>query len=159
VVGTWRDQGLGVLEDLGSHLLDLAGELLGCRGQPFRAWSLERHEAASFDHCLLGSADGRIVLEASYLAWKNTFSIDLFGSRGSLHVNGLQKWGPSELILRERVFPSGVPRETRESAEGGVDPTWQRDLEHFEQLCAGGSGTSLDNDVWISQTLLQAAGA
>jgi predicted dehydrogenase len=159
VVNTWRDQGLGVLEDLGSHLLDLASMLLGCGSQPFQAWSLEHHEAQSFDHCTLASRDGRFVLEMSYLAWKNTFSMDIFGSRGSLHVNGLQKWGPSELILRERVLPSGVPIETREDAPGGVDPTWQRDLDHFEQLCSCNSASSVDNDIWISHTLLQVAGA
>jgi len=160
VVGTWRDQGLGVLEDLGSHLLDLAADLFGCGGRAFGAWTLEHHEAASFDHCVLAASDPHIVLEASYLAWKNTFRLDAFGSRGSLHVNGLQKWGPSELILRERVLPSGVPRESREAAPGGVDPTWERDLEHFAALCAAAEPrTSLDNDLWISRTLLEAAGA
>jgi hypothetical protein len=134
--------------------------LFGCRGQQFMAWSLEHHEADSFDHCILGSADGRIVLEASYLSWKNTFSIDAFGSHGSLHVSGLQKWGPTELIVRERVLPSGVPRETRETALGGTDPTWQHDLAHFEDLCAAPEATtSVDNDLWISRTLLEAVGA
>jgi predicted dehydrogenase len=160
VVGTWRDQGLGVLEDLGSHLLDLAADLFGHGNQPFQAWSIEHHEASCFDHCILASADRRIVLEASYLAWKNTFSIDAFGSRGSLHVRGLQKWGPSKVILRERVLPSGVPNETCEAAPSNVDPTWQRDLDHFEKLCSLPSArTSVENDVWISQTLLEAAGA
>jgi predicted dehydrogenase len=154
VVGTWRDQGLGVLEDLGSHLLDLSGELFGCRGDRFKAVSLERHEARNLDHCLLTSSDGRIVLEVSYLAWRNTFSIDLFGSLGSLHMSGLQKWGPSRLTLRERVFPSGVPTEVEEHAPGGVDPTWARDLAHFEALCAQASpASSLDNDWWISESL------
>lgn len=160
VVGTWRDQGLGVLEDLGSHLLDLAADLFGVGGKPFQAWSLEHHEASSFDHSVLASSDGRIVLEVSYLAWKNTFSVDAFGSRGSLHLHGLEKWGPSELMLRERVFPSGVPHETRECTRGGVDPTWQRDLEHFERLCADpDSRSSVENDMWISRTLMEVAGA
>jgi predicted dehydrogenase len=159
VIGTWRDQGLGVLEDLGSHLLDLAGDLFCCGGQAFQAWSLEQHEAATFDHCLFGSADRRIVLEASYLSWKNTFSLDVFGSRGSLHVEGLQKWGPSTLILRQRVFPSGVPVEVREAAPGGIDPTWERDLQHFEMLCTTPErGTSVDNDLWISRSLMEVAG-
>jgi predicted dehydrogenase len=154
VVNTWRDQGLGVLEDLGSHLLDLSAYLLDSRGQEFRHWSLEHHEARSFDHGVLGSADGRLILEMSYLSWKNAFTVDVYGSRGSLHLDGLQKWGPSKLVMRERVFPSGIPIETCEQAPGGVDPTWQRDLENFETLCsAEGSNTSIDNDLWISQTL------
>jgi predicted dehydrogenase len=159
VLDTWRDQGLGVLEDLGSHLLDLAAGLLDCRGCDFRPWSLERHEAHSFDHCVLGSEDSRVMLEMSYLCWKNTFTIDIYGSRGSLHLDGLQKWGPAKLVLRERVFPSGVPEETCEEAPGGVDPTWQRDLEHFDRLCAATDPTtSMRNDLWISQTLAQVAG-
>jgi hypothetical protein len=101
-----------------------------------------------------------MVLEVSYLAWKNTFTIDAFGSRGSLHVSGLQKWGPSELMLRERVLPSGVPTEFRVRAEGGIDPTWQRDLEHFEGLCREPGPTwSVDNDLWISRTLMEVVGA
>jgi predicted dehydrogenase len=157
IVGTWREQGLGVLEDLGSHLLDLAGYLLGYQGRDFVAWTLEHHESASLDHAILGSADGRLMLEMSYLAWKNTFAIELFGQRGSLHLLGLPKWGPSELILRERVFPSGVPRETRETAEG-PDVTWQGDFEHFETLPTHGR-TSMENDWWISRTLQAVAGA
>jgi len=151
MVGTWRDQGLGVLEDLGSHLLDLTGYLLGCQGTEFAACRLDRHESTGFDHGILASKDGRLALEASFLCWKNTFTIELFGERGSLHLSGLRKWGPSELILRERVFPSGVPRETRETSDG-PDVTWQRDVEHFEALAATG-GTSARNDWWISRTL------
>ena len=156
IVGTWRDQGLGVLEDLGSHLLDLTGHLLGRR--EFRAVALSSHESAAFDHCVLTSADSDLVLEASFLSWKNTFAIDLYGSRGSLHVHGLPKWGASELVIRERVLPSGVPREERVDAPAGLDVTWQRDLEHFERLVTGRQ-TSMENDWWISWTLHSVAGA
>jgi predicted dehydrogenase len=157
VVGTWRDQGLGVLEDLGSHLLDLAGHLLGYRGHEFTATVLQRQEAESYDRVVLTSADGRLELEGTFLCWKNTFGIDLYGEHGSLHVHGLPKWGPSELIVRERVRPSGVPRETRETAEGR-DVTWERDLAHFERLPAQGR-TSMENDWWISHTLKSLAPA
>src|SRR5262249_6926709 len=137
VVGTWRDQGLGVLEDLGSHLLDLTAYLLGT--QEFRASVLRSHESAAFDHCRLESAEMDLLLEVSFLCWKNTFTIDLFGSDGSVHVYGLPKWGPSELVIRKRVRPSGVPRERREERAGGADVTWQRDLQHFERLVVAGA--------------------
>ena len=156
IVGTWRDQGLGVLEDLGSHLLDLTAYLLGRR--EFRAAALSSHESAAFDHCVLTSAGSDLVLEASFLSWKNTFAIDLYGSRGSLHVHGLPKWGPSELVIRERLLPSGVPREERIEAPGGSDVTWERDLEHFERVVAD-CQTSMENDWWISRTLHSVAGA
>jgi scyllo-inositol 2-dehydrogenase (NADP+) len=154
IVGTWRDQGLGVLEDLGSHLLDLTAYLLGQRD--FRAAVLNSHESAAFDHCVLTSSD--VMLEATFLSWKNSFAIDLYGSRGSMHVQGLPKWGPSELVVRERVLPSGVPREERVESPAGLDVTWQRDLEHFERL-ATGCQTSMENDWWISRTLHSVAGA
>ena len=150
VAGTWRDAGLGVVEDLGPHLFDLAGYLLEWSDDVV-AWSVERHLAASPDHAVLATRDGRLVLEVSYLCWKNSFSIDLFGERGSLHLDGLRKWGPSELVLRERKLPSGVPSETRETSVG-PDESWARDLEHFETLCAAGQ-TSLANDRRISRTL------
>jgi scyllo-inositol 2-dehydrogenase (NADP+) len=158
VLGTWREEGRGVLEDLGSHLLDLAGHVLGYRDARFLPWSLQRNELATFDHAVLGSEDGRVVLEASYLCWKNTFTIDLFGECGSMHLNGLAKWGPSELIVRKRVFPSGVPHETVERVPGGIDPTWESDLAHFETLCEAGR-TSAENDAWISSVLQAVAPA
>jgi predicted dehydrogenase len=159
MVGTWRDQGLGVLEDLGSHLLDLSAFLLGRPEGPFRAWSLERHEASSsFDHCVLASDSGRLVLEVSFLAWKNAFAIDLFGQRGSLHLAGLPKWGPTTLIARERVLPSGVPIEEAETVPAGEDLTWARDIAYFESLTGTGK-TTVDNDWWISETLQRVGGA
>jgi len=152
IMGTWRDAGMGVLEDLGSHLLDLVGFLLGPPGGEFQRWSLERHEANAPDHVVFASADGRYVLEASYLAWKNTFSIDIFGALGSLHLHGLPKWGPAELVVRERVLPSGVPRERRETATAGADLTWERDIQHFERMVSK-CATSMENDWWISHAL------
>jgi predicted dehydrogenase len=157
VVGSWREAGFGVLEDLGSHLLDLAGWLLNCQGVEFRAWSLERHESTAFDHVVIGSNDGRVLLEASFLSWKNSFSIDIVGAAGSLHLRGLQKWGSVELRVRERVLPSGVPTERIKSAPGGGDLTWERDLDHFERLVQGHEGSSMENDWWISTTLRKLA--
>ncbi len=155
VVGTWRDEGLGVLDDLIPHLVDLAGHLLGIRGAEFVPMALGRHEAKSFDHCLLIAADRRFTLEASFLSWKNSFGIELFGERGSIHLQGLVKWGPSELVLRKRVFPSSVPGETRDRADG-PDASWARELEHFETLPGTGQ-TSAENDWWISRTILTAS--
>ena len=60
---------------------------------------------------------------------------------------------PSELIVRKRVFPSGRPEETRQADEG-PDVTWEREVEHFERLCAAGT-TDLATDWWIAQTLLR----
>ncbi|MBV9354657.1 MAG: Gfo/Idh/MocA family oxidoreductase [Chloroflexi bacterium] len=153
--GTWREHGRGVLEDLVSHLLDLAEFLLGYGGTPFESLSMQRNELATFDHAVLGSQDRRLQLEASYVCWKNTFAIDIYGELGSAHLNGLLKWGPSELTLRRRVFPSGVPDETVERRRAAGDPTWQADLDAFEARCRAGQ-LSYDNDLWIASVLDEA---
>lgn len=150
VVRSWRDEGFGVLEDLGCHLLDFLDFLLGYRG-PMQAWALERYEAKCFDRCLVATADGRFVLDVSFLSWKNRLSLEFFGERGSLHLEGFSKWGPTELIVRERILPSGVPRERRERFDG-PDPTWRLDLEHFERVAREGR-TSMEKDWWITRTL------
>jgi predicted dehydrogenase len=158
VAGSWRDAGLGVVEDLGSHLLDLSTYLFNERAG-FTPCLLDAHEAVAYDHCaLVSSGSGpRLVLEASYLSWKNTFTIDVLGRDGSLHVRGLRKWGESELVLRERVRPSGLPPEWR-WVQSGPDTTWQQDLSYFETLCQSGPGTSVEQDWWIADTLRKLMG-
>jgi scyllo-inositol 2-dehydrogenase (NADP+) len=151
IIGSWREEGMGVLEDLGSHLLDLLGYLFGYVGSEIEAWTLEAHESKCLDHCLLATADHRFVIEASYLSWKNHFEIEIYGEKGSMHLRGLCKWGASEITVHERVRPSGVPHARRQS-HSGQDVTWQRDLTYFEQAAAAGE-ISLENDWWISAVL------
>ena len=150
VIGTWREQGLGVLEDLGTHLLDLLDFLFDSRPS-VETVSLSNYEARCFDHSLLLTEDHRFVLEMSLLSWKNSFVIELVGERGSMHLTGLCKWGSSELVIRERVLPSGVPNETMER-QSGPDPTWAAELRAFEQNARPGA-TSADGDWWMSNVL------
>jgi len=158
VVGSWREQGLGVAEDLGSHVVDLAGYLFGCAGTDVLPLIEAKYESHALDHCVLVTADRRIVMEASFLSWKNTFSIDVYGTDGSVHLRGLCKWGGSELIRYQRVRPAGAPQEFREKVLG-EDPTWRLDLDHFERMTKTGE-ISVANDLWISTVLGRvAAGA
>ena len=46
----WRDTGLGVLPDLGSHLLDWTLMLFGPPAVPPRVWGAHRFENRAFDH-------------------------------------------------------------------------------------------------------------
>ena len=156
IAGSWRETGLGVLEDMASHLIDLTGYVFGRFGSAFDVWDVRCHELKVPDHCVLATADHDIVIECSFLAWKNRWRIEVVGERGSLEMDGLTKWGTSELVVRRRQFPSGPPEETREIV-GGPDPTWAADLQHFEAEAAAGR-TSRDNDVWITRTVMHAAG-
>ena len=157
IAGTWRDSRLGILEDMASHLIDLAGFVFGRSGDEFRVWERRGHELKGLDHCILATVDRAVVIECSFLAWKNRWRIEVTGERGALEMDGLTKWGGSELIVRRRKLPSGVPDETREVIPG-PDQTWAGDILHFEELVAARK-TSRDNDLWLSRTIHAAAAA
>lgn len=157
IVGTWRDSPLGILEDMASHLIDLTGFVFGRFGCEFRVWERRRHELKGFDHCLLATSDRSVTIECSFLSWKNRWRIEALGAEGALEMNGLTKWGRSELVILRRRRPSGVPDESREMAHG-PDPTWAADIRHFEAMAATGA-TSSENDLWLSRAVQAAAAA
>jgi len=149
----WRDRGAGVLPDLGSHLLDLALFWFGALDGPFRLWSARRFENAAFDHLLFGS-NGTPALELAItlLSWRNHFTCDVYGERGSAHINSLCKWGPSTFTRRTRVLPSGrPPEETITLAQ--ADPTWALEYEHFTALCRDGGPGNVGNDLVLNEIL------
>lgn len=149
----WRDKGMGVLSDLGSHLLDTTNFLLGSKRTDLRSFSSYKLENKAADFVLFGSTEQipRIQLEATLLSWRNSFYLDLIGSLGSLHINCLCKWGPSTLTVRKRVLPSGRPSETNEVLEI-KDPTWQLEYDYFTAGAEKGI-TNLETDLWINQSL------
>ncbi len=157
LAGTWRDSRFGVLEDMASHLIDLAGFLFGKFGSEFQVWERRGYELKGIDHCILATADRSVMIESSFLSWKNRWRIEVTGECGALEIDGLTKWGESHLVLWRRQFPSGAPEESREVAHG-PDPTWAADLRHFEE-CAAAGRTSCENDLWISRTIIAAAAA
>lgn len=153
----WRDKGLGVFSDLGSHMLDMTHFLFGPHEAAGELWSVNRFENKAPDHVLFGyKALPVLEMEATMLSWRNTFRLDVFGELGSVHIECLCKWGPSVLTVRKRVLPSGRPAETVETLEL-PDPTWQLEYDHFLQLCRTG-GTNLENDIWIYEKISQLGG-
>ena len=149
----WRDKGMGVLPDLGSHLLDTTHFLLGEYREDLVPFSYYKLENAAYDYILFGSKSDKpkIHLEATLLSWRNTFTLDIIGEKGSLHVNCLCKWGPSTITIRTRVLPSGRPTEVSDTIEC-KDPTWQLEYDYFTEQAQKG-GTNLENDLWINRTL------
>jgi scyllo-inositol 2-dehydrogenase (NADP+) len=153
----WRDQGMGVLSDLGSHLLDWVMYLFGMPDGQFEMWSCHCFENRAYDHAVFGfKGRPNLELETSLISWRNTVTVDVFGELGSAHIEGLCKWGPSTLTVRKRVFPSGRPEEDVETVEC-ADPTWELEHTYFEQLCKNGRET-LDRDLWINAALNNLAG-
>ena len=148
----WRDCGLGVLPDLGSHMLDMALFLFGRPDADFKVWSFDRFENRACDHVVIGSRGRRVLeMEATLLSWRNTFQLDVFAEKGSAHIDGLCKWGPSTLTVRRRVLPSGRPSEESRTIVS-KDPTWAREYAHFKHLCETG-GSNIENDLWINDVL------
>ena len=148
----WRDQGLGVLPDLGSHLLDTMLFWFGRPSAPFEIFSANRFENRSFDHVAFGS-NGAPVLqcEVTLLNWRNHFYADVLAENGSAHIQSLCKWGPSTFTLRDRKLPSGRPDEESVTLVE-PDPTWALEYEHFKRCCARGD-SNIENDIWINATL------
>lgn len=152
----WRDEGSGVLHDLGSHLLDTAAFWLGDPG-PLRLISASRFENRAPDHVVLGTEDGALELEMTLLAWRNHFTADIWAEKGSAHIASLCKWGPSSLTVRTRVLPSGRPPEEVTTLVRD-DPTWALEYAHFKALCAAGR-TDLSTDLWLNAELRRLGGA
>ncbi|WOI11825.1 Gfo/Idh/MocA family oxidoreductase [Thalassospira lucentensis] len=148
----WRDQGAGVLPDLGSHLLDTILFWIGQPKTPFKVISAHCFENRTFDHFCFGSnGEIRVELEMTLLSWRNHFTADVFAEKGSAHIESLCKWGPSTFTIRDRKIPSGRPDENTTTLVQ-PDPTWKLEYEHFKQLCLTGAG-NIDNDIWIDSIL------
>ena len=148
----WRDQGPGVITDLGSHLLDTALFLFGKKELKLELCRAENFENQAPDYAMLASTGKPLLqFEMTFLSWKNTFRADIYGEKGSAHIDGLCKWGPSVFSVRQRVLPSGKPAEESETLNC-VDPTWEKEYAYFKQLCLSGKN-NLDNDIRIQSML------
>ncbi|HYA20388.1 MAG TPA: Gfo/Idh/MocA family oxidoreductase, partial [Burkholderiales bacterium] len=149
----WRDQGAGVLPDLGSHLLDTAKFWFGNLGEDFYVVSANCFENRAPDHVVFASdtTKPRLELEVTLLSWRNDFTCDVFAEKGTAHIRSLCKWGPCTFTKRTRVLPSGRPPEDVVTLVED-DPTWAAEYAHFKSLCENPS-TDLSNDLWLQQLL------
>ena len=150
----WRDQGGGVLPDLGSHLLDTCRFWFGTELGEFRLIAAHNFENRAPDHIIISSETNqpRIELEMTLCMWRNHFTCDILAEQGTAHIESLCKWGPTTFSHRERVLPSGRPPETRITLVQ-EDPTWEAEYNHFKQLVKLGTITDLSNDQWLQTNL------
>jgi scyllo-inositol 2-dehydrogenase (NADP+) len=150
----WRDQGAGVLPDLGSHLLDTCRFWFGDIADAFELVGAHRFENRAPDHVVIHSEASlpRLELEMTLLMWRNHFTCDILAECGSVHIRSLCKWGPSRFTRRRRVLPSGPPPEETITLVQD-DPTWALEYAHFKRLCETGAKTDLSNDIWLHRLL------
>jgi predicted dehydrogenase len=154
---SWIDEGIGIFGGPTPHLLDLAEFIIGGKiwGGKFNLVYCGKNENKSWDHAIINTTIPVYTeLEMSYLSWKNTFTIDVIGELGSVHVNGLIKWGKSTCEWRERILPSGKPPTHIVSWQGMEDPTWKDEYNWFKSLCNGNYiRTRTQNDLRINYTI------
>lgn len=150
----WRDEGAGVIPDLGSHLLDTCRFWFGDLADTFSLSACNRFENRAPDHAIIASESNapRVELEMTLCMWRNHFTCDILAENGTAHIESLCKWGPSTFTHRTRVLPSGRPPEHAVTLVE-EDPTWAIEYAHFKALCAGGTVTDLSSDLWLQKCL------
>jgi predicted dehydrogenase len=93
-------------------------------------WSIHSLEDNAF--ALFRFASGAVAsFHTSSTQWKNLFSFEVFGERGSLNIEGLGgSYGTERLIVASRKPEGGVPVTEEESFEG-LDLSWQAEWADF----------------------------
>ena len=155
-LGTWRETEFGVLEEIAPHLIDILTGFFGYKGKDFIPLISQKNESKIFDHFTFLTSDKKMIIQTSSVTWKYQFLIEVFGSKGSLHLEGLRKWGGSKLIKRTRILPSGAPKEEIYT-DSGKDLTWEKDFKYFEKQVKDNI-SSYENDQEMSLALAKIAG-
>ena len=151
----WRDSGMGVIADLGSHLLDMVDLWWGLDGRSVDFIDARRYENAAWDHATFRiTGNPTVYAETTLLSWRNDFTCRIRGSAGSAEISSLCKWGPASLTVRGRVLPSGRPDE-RTTTLVQADPTWEIEHRHFQNLIAHGDAGNLRTSERIADLLAE----
>ena len=134
----WRAQpqvsGGGELLDQGTHIIDLArwflGEFVQVEGSAHTYfWDMQVDDNAFL---LLKTATGQVAfLHASCTEWKNTFSFEVFGREGKLHVEGLGGSYGVERLTWYRMLPEMGPPETTMWEYPMADDSWTVEMREF----------------------------
>jgi predicted dehydrogenase len=135
----WRGNaelaGGGELTDQGVHVADLIAWFAGIPDRAFAllqtaVWPIAPLEDNAFG---LLQYDGGCVasFHTSWTQWKNLFSFEVFGTLGSVAVEGLGgSYGIERLITATRNPLSGVPAMT-DDAFDGPDASWAIEWDEF----------------------------
>ena len=152
----WRDKGLGVLSDIGSHLLDICLYWFGEKINLLKIVEINKFEKRAPDQAIITLEINKIKieLEMTLCMWKNSFTCDVIASRGSAHLNSLCKWSASNFCFRKRKFPTGRPYEQIVYFKKG-DPTWKAENLFFKNLIKNKTRTNLKKDLILNNHFLQ----
>ena len=131
----WRDRiKNGILFDLGSHILDIINFLFtDFKLNNFKTF-YKKFENKNPDYAQI-ILNNQIFtnIEMSYCSWKNSFKLEIIGSKGSIYINNLCKWGQSTLEYHKRISPSGYPKIDEFKYKKG-DPTWKKEHDFLNTI-------------------------
>jgi predicted dehydrogenase len=134
--------GGGELMDQGVHVADLFHWFAGLPAEAVAftqtaVWRIEPLEDNAFG--LFRWPDGVVAqMHVSMTQWKNRFSFEVFGERGSVAVEGLGgSYGTERLIHARRRMEGGVP-ELHEEAFPGPDGSWAAEWDDFATAIQAG---------------------
>jgi predicted dehydrogenase len=161
----WRSDpeqaGGGELMDQGVHLMDLLNWVAGMPQTAFgvlqtAVWPIDPLEDNAY--ALLHYENGAVAqLHVSMTQWKNLFSLEVHGERGSVVVEGLGgSYGPERFVRVERSFEGGAPVLHEEVFEG-EDLSWAREWSAFVRRIDTGEGSDgLPDDGVAAMRLIDA---
>ena len=139
----WRGNpqiaGGGEMLDQGVHLIDLSrwflgdfSEVIGRVATYFWDWPVEDNGFA-----LLRTPGGQMSwLHASCTEWKNTFSFEIYGRTGKLHVEGLGGSYGVERLSHYQMLPQMGPPPTTIYEYPGEDTSWKAEFAHLKDCVA-----------------------
>lgn len=126
--------GGGELLDQGVHLIDLTRWFVGDFVRVFGHvgtffWKMPVEDNGFL---MLTTGKGQVAwLHVSWTEWKNIFSLEIFGERGKLQIDGLGgSYGPERLTWY-RMLPEMGPPETTTWEYPGVDRSWAAEFADF----------------------------
>tara|TARA_B100000242_G_scaffold289746_1_gene260023 strand:- start:1222 stop:2139 length:918 start_codon:yes stop_codon:yes gene_type:complete len=148
----WRDKKLGVISDLGSHLLDTCKYWFDLKSTKINYIEHNKFENKSPDHAqiIFKHNDIYFNLEMTLCMWRNHFACDILGKKGSLHISSLCKWDETILTVRKKKFPSGIPRQKIYKIKMD-DPTWEKEHNYFNKIIKKKQLCSFKRDSWINK--------
>ncbi len=151
----WRDKKLGVISDIGSHLIDMCMFIFGKNFKKIKLLEANKFENKAYDHSIISLNINSISveLEMTLCSWENSFNFDIIGSNGSIHMNSLCKWSNSEVSLKSRKYPSGFPKVKKFLFKKG-DPSWKKEHHFFKKMIRQKRNkTTFLKDILISNSL------
>lgn len=136
----WRSKkslcGGGELLDQGCHLIDLCNWFFDfekikkahCVSKTM-FWDMEVDDNA---FAIFETINDKVaIIHASWTQWKNLFRFEIFGTKGSIEINGLGKsYGTETLTINKRIVLGKAPQIITKEFKG-EDVSWEKEWKDF----------------------------